>query len=75
MHIILSETFIKIVSLQHFEISAYEPAKNPSYNIYLNANFFKLMRNIHTLMTRAFQSEFYCIFWKLNIDNIYTEMY
>ena len=51
----MSETFIKIDSLQHLEISrqnlSYEQVKNPRYNIHcfdVMLNFSKLMRTINT---------------------------
>ena len=48
----MSETFIKIDSLQHLEISSQTYPSNRS-----KSNFFKLMRTIHASMTRTFQCE------------------
>ena len=54
----MSETFIKIDSLQHLEILR---------QTYLRryANFSKLMRTIHTSMTSTFQCEYWqCLTFK-----------
>ena len=64
---IMPETFIKIDSLSHLEISrqtnlAYEPAKTPRYKIHcydVMLFFFILVSTMHTSMAGTFQCE-YC---------------
>ena len=58
---------------------AYEPSKNPRYNInsllWRYANYSKLMTTIHTFMASTFQGE-YCQCFTFKICNkIHTKMY
>ena len=78
MYIIMSEIFIKIDSLKHFSWNfktnlAYEPTKNPRYNIHSSrqtpyANFCKLMPTIHISMANTLRCEHYQCFYIQNMQ-------
>ena len=65
IYIIMSETFIKIDSLQRLEISIQTSPTNPlkiratAFTVWRYAYFSKLMPTIHISMTSTFQCE-YC---------------
>ena len=59
-HIIMSETFIKIDSLQHLEILAYEPRKKirvTTFTVWRYAYFSTLMPTMRTSMASTFHCD------------------